>query len=134
MQDKKPRYNLCQADFDKIRTMIEAFDWEGALNSLDIYQAWDVFASCYESILKECVPCRVPKIKKNIYMTCEALRAKKKKCRLWERYKLSGTKPGFSLYCKSRNELCRLTRSLHKSYEERITTASRLTKKYFGNM
>ena len=83
-QDKKPRYNLCQADFDKMRTMIEAYDWEGALNSLDIYQAWDIFASCYKSILKECVPCCVPKIKKkNIYMTCEALRAKEK-CRLWE--------------------------------------------------
>ena len=52
-QYKKPRYNLCQVDLDKMQTMVEAYDWEDALNSLDIYQAWGVpvFASCYESIL-----------------------------------------------------------------------------------
>lgn len=79
-QYKKPRYNLCQVDLDKMQTMVEAHDWEDALNSLDIYQAWGVpvFASCYESILKECVPYHVPKIKKNIYMTHEVLHAKKK--------------------------------------------------------
>ena len=46
----------------------------------------------------------------------------RKKCRLWEWYKLSSTKPDFSLYCKAKNELCRLTKSLRKSYEERITS------------
>ena len=64
MQDKKPKYNFCQADFVKMRALIEAINWEDALNSLDIYQAWDVFTSYYESILKECIPYHVPKIRK----------------------------------------------------------------------
>ena len=87
MQDKKPKYNLRQADFDKMRTLIENINWEDALISSDIQQAWDVFASYYESFLKECIPCHVSKLKKkNIYMTLEALRARKKKCRCWDRY------------------------------------------------
>ena len=132
IQDKKPRYNLCQADFGKMRTLFEAIDWEDALNSSNIHQAWDVFASYYESILMECVLCHVPKTKKkNIYMTREALRIKKKKCKLWKQYKLSGTTTDYSLYCKARNELRSLTRSLRKLYEEKITCNIKTNQKVF---
>ena len=80
IHDNKRRYNLHQADFDKMRTLLEAIDWDHILSSLDIYQAWDVFASHYESILKECIPYQVPRMKKkSIYMTREAFRMKKKK-------------------------------------------------------
>ena len=124
IQDKKPRYTTFASlhDFDKMQTMLEAYDWEDALNSLDLYQAWDVFVSCYE-ILKKCVPYCVPKRKKNAYMTREALSARKKNIDFRNDIrKSSGTKPGFSLYCKARNELCSLTRSLSESHEERITS------------
>ena len=68
-----------------MRTSLEAIDWEDALNSSDIYQAWDVFASYYESIL-ECVPCHVLKTKRNICMTRKTLHAKKNAyiCKLWK--------------------------------------------------
>ena len=82
MPDKKLKYN--HTDFDMMWTLIEVDDWEDALKPLDIHHAWDVCASCYESILKECVLYQVPK--ENIYMTREASCVKKKKCKLWERY------------------------------------------------
>ena len=56
IQDKNPRYNVCQTDFDKMGTLFEAIDWKDALNSSNIHQAWEVFASYYESIIKECIP------------------------------------------------------------------------------
>ena len=59
IHDNKPRYNLHQADFDRMRILLEAIDWDDTLSSLDIHQAWDVFAFHYESILKECIPCHV---------------------------------------------------------------------------
>ena len=132
IHDNKPRYNLHQADFDRMRTLLEAIDWDDTLSSLDIHQAWDVFASHYESILKECIPCHALKMKKkNIYMTREAFRIKKKKCKLWKQYKLSGTKTDYSLYSKARNELRSLTRSLRKSYEEKIASNIKTNQKVF---
>ena len=115
-----------------MRTLLEAIDWDDTLSSLDIHQAWDVFASHYESILKECIPCHALKMKKkNIYMTREAFRMKKKKCKLWKQYKLSGTKTDYSLYSKARNELRSLTRSLRKSYEEKIASNIKTNQKVF---
>ena len=72
IHDNKHRYNLHQADFDRMWTLLEANEWDHILSSLDIYQAWDVFASCYESILEECIPYQVPKMKKkSIHMIRE---------------------------------------------------------------
>ena len=132
IHDNKPRYNLHQADFDRMRTLLEAIDWDDTLSSLDIHQAWDISASHYESILKECIPCHALKMKKkNIYMTREAFRMKKKKCKLWKQYKLSGTKTDYSLFSKARNELRSLTRSLCKSYEEKIASNIKTNQKVF---
>ena len=69
--------------------------------------------------------------KKNIYMTREAFRMNKKKCKLWKQYKLSGTKTDYSLYSKVRNELRNLTRSLRKSYEEKIASNIKTNQKVF---
>jgi len=79
IHDNKCRYNIHQADFYRMQTLLEvhfAGDWDYILSSLDINQAWDVFASHYESILKECIPYQVSK--KSIYMTREAFHMKKK--------------------------------------------------------
>jgi len=72
-----------------MRSLLEpVIDWDDVLSSLDIHQACDVFAS--PAILKDYVPCHVPRVKKkNIYMTCEAFRLKKKKCKFWKQYILS---------------------------------------------
>ena len=35
IHDNKPRYNLHQADFDRMRTLLEAIDWDDTLSSLD---------------------------------------------------------------------------------------------------
>ena len=64
-------------------------------------------------------------------MTREAFRIKKKKCKLWKQYKLSGTKTDYSLYSKARNELRSLTRSLRKSYEEKIASNIKTNQKVF---
>jgi len=56
---------------------------------------------------------------------------KKKKIKLWRQYKLSGTKADYSLYSKARNDLHSLTRSLRKSYEERIASDIKTNQKVF---
>jgi len=132
IHDNKHRYNLHQADFDRMWSLLEVIDWDDILSSLDIHQALNVFAFHYESIFKDCVPCHAPRVKKkNIYMTREAFRLKKKKCKLWKQYKLSGTRTDYSIYSKARNDLRTLTRSLCKSYEEKITSDIKANQKVF---
>ena len=53
-------------------------------------------------------------------MTREALHLKNKKNRLWRRYLATNLSSDHVLYCQARNSLRNLTRTLRKTYEEKL--------------
>ena len=64
-------------------------------------------------------------------MTHNALRLKNRKCKLWNKYRLTNSPSDFQLYCHSRNELHSLTRSLRKMYESNLASDRKMNAKCF---
>ena len=51
----KYRYNLHQANFDKMRQLLQDVDWEDILRPLDIHLAWQLFANKCTDIINNCI-------------------------------------------------------------------------------
>ena len=74
----------------KIRSLLEAVNWEDFLNPLNIYSAWNLFVSKFSSILNECIPLDILKPKNSILKyCCFVLRLKNSKCKLWNKYMIT---------------------------------------------
>ena len=116
----KPRYNLHCADFPKMRQLISDVDWENILNPLDLQVAWHYFSTVFDEI--KSIPLDLLRPKKNIYMSHKALRLKNKKCKLWNQYIATGSVSIFNSCCKTRNELCNLTRNLRYMHEKKLVS------------
>ena len=72
VQQLKPRYDTCHADFDKMRQLLGEIDWENILGPMDIHSAWKFFTTKFTEILNECIPFDFPRSKKNLFMTNKA--------------------------------------------------------------
>ena len=40
-------YNLNQANFNRMRELLQAIDWNDLLSALDIYLAWELFSNMF---------------------------------------------------------------------------------------
>ena len=96
-----------------MRQLISDVDWENILNPLDLQDAWHYFSTVFDDIVAKSIPLDLLRPKKNIYMSHKALHLKNKKCKLWNRYIVTGSVSIFNSYCKTRNELRNLTRNLY---------------------
>ena len=116
----RPKYNLNQADFSRMRELLQALDWNDLLDTLDICSAWELFSNAFTDIINDCIPKYVPRKRKNIFMTQKALSLRNKKFNLWRRYKQSNSSTVYQHYSRVRNELRQLTRSLRANYENKL--------------
>ena len=73
------KYNLYLADFARMRQNLEMYDWDDALDQLDINEAWDCFYNIFDNLISECIPLSKSKNCKNIYITHEAMKLKNAK-------------------------------------------------------
>ncbi len=124
-----------KGDYEKIREVLDC-DWARELRACsDISEMWEVFSKKLNSAIEKYIPCK--KIENNnskrqsMPMT-EKDRAKvRKKHRCWQRY--MDTKDGrkYREYCRARNQVRRLTRRLHKSFEAEIAKNAKTNPKRF---
>ena len=130
--DEEPKANVNRGDYDKARTMMEEIDWSGDMADLDLSLAFNVFADKFENILKECIPKSKPRHKqKNIYMTKEALRCKKKKYHAWKRYTDTREYIDYARFTQQRNQLRKLTRNLQLVFENKLAREVKTNPKAF---
>jgi len=59
----QPRYNLHQADFDKLTDLIQEVNWNDTLSPLNIHCAWKLFATKFTYFINECIPYNIPRTK-----------------------------------------------------------------------
>jgi len=59
----QPRYNLRQANFDKLRDLIQEVNWDDTLSPLNIHCAWKLFATKFTDFVNECIPYNIPRMK-----------------------------------------------------------------------
>ena len=104
-----------------MRELLNEIDWHHNLTPLSILEAWEFFTAHFNDILHQCVPLIKQRKKKNIYMSSNALRLKNRKNKLWKNYLISKSSDDFHRFCKVRNDLRTLTRTLRSDYERNLS-------------
>ena len=127
----RPKYNLNQANFDKMRQLLQDIHWEDTLNLLDIHSSWQLFADKFTHIVNECIPICINRAKKNIYATSRVFSLRNRKHKLWNKYTCSKSNTDFQHYCRVRNELRNLTRTLHINYENKLISSAKTNPRQF---
>lgn len=120
-----PRYNLHQANFHKMRNLIEEVNWDEILSPLDIHSAWQIFVTKFTDFLDDCIPLDVPRRKLCIFMNQRALNLRNRKRKLWNKYTRSSSRDDYLHYCQIRNELRNLTRRLRSNYENKLVSRAK---------
>ena len=78
----RPKYNLNQANFDKIRQLLQDIYFE----PLRYHSFWQLFAYKFTHIVNECIPICIYRTKKNVYVTSRVFSLRNTKHKLWNKY------------------------------------------------
>lgn len=82
--------NYHKGDYVTIRERLKNIDWNAKLQGLTFSEAYAIFLDELEKAMDGCIPNKTNrKLKRNIYLTPEAIRKKDLKNRLWRKYKKS---------------------------------------------
>ena len=73
----RPKYNLNQADFSRMRELLQALDWNDLLDTLDICSAWELFGNAFTDIINDCIPKYVPRKRKKYFYDTKSTFAEK---------------------------------------------------------
>jgi len=77
--DDPPRYNTFGTDFDNMRSLLSAANWESDMFDLSVNDCWDYFSETFDWTMRACVPFARLKKCKNICTTKEAVSLKNKR-------------------------------------------------------
>ena len=131
-KQQAPKPDFKRADFDSIRRELGKAQLATQVKSKTLQEAWDIFELTLKRLTERFVPKkRPPRRKRNLYMTEEALKLRKKKERLWKRYVKSGQDLAHVEFSKVRNKLRNLTRSLKRTFENDIASNAKTNPKAF---
>ena len=73
------KYNIYLADVTKMRQTLETYNWDEALDQLNISEAWDYFYGVFNNLIGEYVPVSSSRNRKNIYITRKVIKLKNTK-------------------------------------------------------
>ena len=119
-KDATPVHNIFKTDYTAAREEVAKHNWHELLSS-NFETDYDTFYGYHHKILEKHSPLsKSPKERKNIYMTSEAIRFKKKKTRLWKRYVATKTRYDMDKYIQCKNTLRTLTRKLRCDFDQNV--------------
>ena len=123
--------NLHKTNFSLLNTLAKSADWEGDVDK-SMQERYDHFKRTLHELTSRCAPPASTKAaKKNIYMTREALKKKKKKRSLWLTYLHTQDPIDYARYIRCRNDLRRLTRNLRQNFEKKLAKDAKQDSKAF---
>ena len=114
-----------------MKMTLSEIDWTSILDPQDINDAWLLFKSKFQEIIDKYVPTYKPKERKNLYTTPEVFNLKRKKNKLWKKYRSTRSQHDLSNFELVNNELRSLTRNLRKNYEEQLVQNAHTKPKTF---
>jgi len=129
--DDVPKYNVYHADFENMKLLLSAVEWETEMTDLSVNDCWDYFSTTFNEIMRTCIPLAKPKHRKNIYMTKEAMIMKNKKNRLWRNYTVSKSPEDLVAFKHARDSLRSLTRQLRSDFEKNLAGNIKTNSKCF---
>ena len=126
--DKSMNYR--RGDYNLLRSLLQKVDWT-VLNDLDVPHAYHFFESTLNRVVTRAVSQSRPRPVKNLYITKQAARLKRKKATLWKEYTHSRDDIDHARFCRCRNQLRKLSRSLREDFEHRISKEVKHNPKVF---
>ena len=107
--------NYRGGNYNMLRSLLQEVDWT-VLHDLDVSRAYHFFVSTLNRVVTLTVPRSRPRPVKNMYISKQAARLKRKKETLWKTYIHSGDVIDYARFCRCRNQLRKLTRSLREDF------------------
>ena len=88
------------------------------MENCNLTEAFDFFSTTMNKYIKDFIPNSKPTHKvRNIYMTHDVLKLKKKKAKLWKTYVISKNAADYARYVKTRKDRRKMTRDLRRTFE-----------------
>ena len=122
-KQKLPKPNYARADWDGMRNELCTAELTTCALQKSTQESWDHFESTMKRLTEKFVPMKKPPRKKrNLYMTYEALKLRRRKEKLWTRYTKTGRDIDHAEYARARNKLRKMTRSLKRAFENNLVS------------
>ena len=123
-------HNFNKGDYELLRLTLGEVDWS-MMHDSDVPQAYSLFKNTLQEAIDKCIPKTGPKPRKNLYVTKEVMKLKRRKKSLWNKYIRSSDPLDYAQYCTCRNKLRKLTRKLRTEFEQRISRELKTNPKVF---
>ena len=120
-------------DFCHLNKKLSSYNLEQEISCQSVEEAWVTISEALNAVVEAQVPLRKCKKKLKPYMNKEALQLRRKKERLWEKYRLSGHVIDQRRFAHVRNCLRTLTRKLRIDHERRVAKSCKDNIKAFWN-
>ena len=125
------RLNFHRANFLELNRKIAMTDWDSLISS-SVDDGYNYFKGTVDHIVTSCIPeARSSHSKKNIYMTSNALKLRKRKNVLWQQSVRTKDPLDVARFRASRNRLRHLTRKLRRQFETQLVVDIKRNPKAF---
>ena len=130
-QPEKVRLNFRRANWADLNDRLSRANWQ-SLTTLDVQSGYELFCQILRKAVAESIPlARCDKVRKNMYMTSQALKLKKRKKFLWSKYISTLDVLDLARFKECRNRLRALTRRLRQSFEQSLVSDIKQNPKAF---
>lgn len=131
---KEERLNFFRGDYVEMNRCLSCIDWELEFEGLDVESMWNKFLVFMRDSMTLCIPkSKTKKCKYPVWMTREAIRARKKKAKLWKKYSASKNFVDKALYTEASNQATTIYRRAKYSYEKELAySVKNNTKRFFA--
>jgi hypothetical protein len=129
------QYVYHKGDYDRLRNIMDSYEWDLELDHLEAAAAWDHLESILQKALKETVPMRKKHDntyrRKPIWMNQTAIRKIKKKRHAYQRYLQTKEGSDYSAYAQARNQAKWACRKAVRDFERKLAQEAKTNPKAF---
>ena len=138
VHDSCQKLDYHRADYAKMRHLFLDCDWASILDVDDVNQSWQNFKDKYHEVVRQCVPTRRCKNRKNPpWLTKDLVSNVRHKRNLWKKYKEDGSDASYDLFKAAEKNLKKKIRKSKLSFERKIAKNAKNDPKsfyaYIGN-
>ena len=128
------RYDYNKADYGRLCELLGDMDWSMVMNATDVNDAWKIFHSNLNEVVKQCVP--MVKITNHNKINPPWFNEKVKRCvkrkyYAWKRYLERRSSIRYREYVRKRNALNKKLRIVKKQYEKDLCKKIKINPKAF---
>lgn len=133
---KPPRLNYFKGDYDRLRRLCQAIDWENILDTNKDQSVDDMLEKFHHTLSElesKCIPLKSNSTKKDKppWLTCSSQKAVRKKYFAWKRFQDTKSRKSYLEYKRKRDKATSIIRKAKQNYEKKISNECKVNPKVF---